>query len=738
MTGRFREYALAVLVMTLLATGAALLLSARLQRTVSRPVLLLAETARTVTRDGDYSRRVPHVGKDELGVLTDDFNAMLARIEEQDAALRAARDELGLWVAAQQEDLRNESTERRRAEELARRLVQAVQSSHEMISIADPDGRFVFVNQAFLAAYRFREEEVLGRDVGLIDSGKNPPGLRSRIEEGTRRGGWQGELLNRRKDGSEFPVSLSTSLARDDDGELVGLLGVARDISEHRKRDARLRLQEAALAATVDAVVITDREGRIEWVNPAFTRLTGYAPAEAAGRNPRFLKSGAQPREFYEALWGTLLDGRVWYGELSNRRKDGSLYTEEMTITPVLDEMGDIAHFAAIKRDISERRALEARLHAARKMEALGQLAGGVAHDFNNLLGVVRGYGELLAGQLGKGDPRGERVERILEASERAARLVRQLLAFGRRQVLEPRVVDLNAVIADVEKLVRRLVGDTVEVEIVPGGDLGRVRVDPTQIDQVLLNLAANARDAMPRGGRLTIETSNAIPGEAERRAHAGGQPGSFVRLRVSDTGVGMDEATRSRIFEPFFTTKDVGRGSGLGLATVYGIVEQSGGQIRVESAPGRGSSFEILLPTVEGEVETREPPPSPPAIRTPATILLVEDEDSLRDIAKELLEASGYAVVAAANGAEALALVERHAVGDIQLLLTDVVMPGISGPALARRIRERWPGVSVLYMSGYSDEAVRKQGLLDPGTRLLAKPFSRTTLVRSVEEALA
>ncbi len=478
--------------------------------------------------------------------------------------------------------------------------------------------------------------------------------------------------------------------------------------------------------------------GRSSGSTPPFTRLTGYSPEEAIGRNSRFLKSGAQTPAFYKDLWETLLEGRVWYGELSNRRKDGSLYTEEMTITPVTDETGDIAHFAAIKRDISERIALENSLHGARKMEALGQLAGGVAHDFNNLLGVIRGYGELLADQLGHVDPRREKVEQILEASDRAAKLTRQLLAFGRRQVLEPRVVDLNAVVAEVEKLLRRLVGETVEVIVSPGADLGRVRVDPTQIDQVLLNLAANARDAMPHGGRFTIETSNAEVSEAECRAHAGARPGQFVRLRVRDTGIGMDEATRSRIFEPFFTTKEVGQGTGLGLATVYGIVKQSGGYVWVDSAPGKGSSFEIHLPRVEEELEPRATAPPPPAVRTPATILLVEDEASLRDIAKELLEASGYTVVAAANGAEALALAEHHATGPIQLLLTDVVMPGMSGPALARQIRVRWPDVDVLYMSGYSHEAVEKQGLLEPGTRLLAKPFSLHTLVRCVEEALA
>ncbi len=738
MVDRLRGYGLTVFLVTLAAMGASVLISARLQRSLSHPILQLAETARAVTRDGNYSLRAPRLGEGDLGVLTEDFNAMLSRIEEQDGALRAARDELGLWLAAQGEDLQHESHERRRAEELNQRLVQAVQNSHEMISISDPDDRIVFVNRAFLAAYGFREEEVVGQPATLVDSSNNPRGLRLQIDQATRSGGWHGELLNRRKDGSEFPISLGTSIVRDELGAMVGLLGVARDISEKKQREERLRLQEAALAATVDAVVITDRDGTIEWVNPAFTRLTGYTAEEAVGHNPRFLKSGAQPAAFYRDLWETLLEGRVWYGELSNRRKDGSLYTEEMTITPVNDEAGDVAHFAAIKRNISERIALENSLHGARKMEALGQLAGGVAHDFNNLLGVIRGHGELLAVRMGQSDPGRDKLEQILEASDRAAKLTRQLLAFGRRQVLEPRVVDLNAVVAETEKLLVRLVGEDVEVIVSPGADLGRVRVDPTQIDQVLLNFAANARDAMPKGGRFTIATSNVEVSEAECRTRAGAQPGRFVRLRVSDTGIGMDEATRSRIFEPFFTTKEVGKGTGLGLATVYGIVKQSGGYVWADSALGKGASFDIHLPRVEAELQPRETAPPPPALRTPATILLVEDEASLRDIAKELLEASGYTVVAAASGAAALALAAHPATGPIQLLLTDVVMPGMSGPALAQKVRARWPDVNVLYMSGYSHEAVRKHGLLEAGARILAKPFSLNTLVRSVEEALA
>jgi CheY-like chemotaxis protein len=335
-------------------------------------------------------------------------------------------------------------------------------------------------------------------------------------------------------------------------------------------------------------------------------------------------------------------------------------------------------------------------------------------------------------------DPRREKLEQILDASQRAANLTRQLLAFGRRQVLAPRVVDLNAVVAETQKLLRRLVGEDVEVVVAPGAGLGRVRVDPGQIDQVLLNLAANARDAMPAGGRLTIETANVEVGEAEARSREGARAGRFVRLRVCDSGVGMDERTRSRIFEPFFTTKDVGSGTGLGLASVYGIVKQSGGYLWVDSAPGRGACFEIHLPRVEEALEPLAQPPPPPARHTPATILLVEDEASLRDIAQELLEASGYTVLAAANGAEALAVAEQQTSDSIQLLLTDVVMPGMSGPALAQTIRARWPDVGVVFMSGYSQEAVQKHGLLEAGARLLAKPFSLNTLVRSVEEALA
>jgi len=737
MAATLRGYGLTVLLMALAAMASAVPISRCLQRSVSRPILELAETAQAVTRDGNYSLRVPRLGTDELGMLTEDFNTMLARIEGQDAELRRARDELGLWLAAQGEDLRHETSERRRAEELNQRLMLAVQHSRELISIADPDDRLLFVNRAFLEAYGLTEEEVIGRHVEPIYSPNNPEGLRREIAEATRRGGWQGELLNRRKDGSEFPISLSTSVVRDDQGQVVGLLGVARDISEQRARETRLRLQEAALAATVDAVVITDRDGAIEWVNPAFTRLTGYSPEEAVGQNPRMLKSGAHSDSFYRELWDTLLTGNVWYGELSNRRKDGTLYTEEMTITPVTDESGRIAHFAAIKRDITERIRLENSLHGARRMEALGQLAGGVAHDFNNLLGVIRGYGELLVGQMKAPDPRLEKLEQILEASQRAAKLTRQLLAFGRQQVLAPQVVDLNAIVAEAEKLVRRLVGENVEVVVVPGTDLGRVRVDPSQIDQVLLNLAANARDAMPDGGRVTIETANVEVDEAEARSREGARAGPFLRLRVCDTGVGMDERTRTRIFEPFFTTKDVGSGTGLGLASVYGIVKQSGGYVWVESAPGRGACFEIYLPRVEEALEPVAQPLPPPARRTPATILLVEDEASLRDIAQELLEASGYTVLTVANGAEALALAEQQASGSIQLLLTDVVMPGMSGPALAQSIRARWPDIQVVFMSGYSQEAVQKQGLLEAGTRLLAKPFSLNTLVRSVEEAL-
>jgi signal transduction histidine kinase len=374
----------------------------------------------------------------------------------------------------------------------------------------------------------------------------------------------------------------------------------------------------------------------------------------------------------------------------------------------------------------------------AQKMEAVGQLAGGVAHDFNNLLTVIVGRSELVLDALPAGDPLRTHVELSLETAERASTLVQQLLAFSRRQVLQPRVLDLNRVVVDMTKILQRLIGEDIVTTVELGRTLWRVKADPGQLEQVILNLAVNARDAMPRGGRLVIKTENVRLDEAYVRQHAKVRAGPYVRLTVSDTGVGMDAAVKGRMFEPFFTTKGPGKGTGLGLATVYGIVQQSGGHIAVESEPGRGTTFWVYLPRLEETVDTLGEKARAPGEgqRGSENVLLVEDDEEVRAIARIILETVGYRVLAVASPAEALATLARHG-GAIDLLLTDVVMPEMSGPELAQRVRALRPDLRVLYMSGYTADAMLRHGIRETDVALLPKPFSRRALLTKVREVL-
>ena len=392
------------------------------------------------------------------------------------------------------------------------------------------------------------------------------------------------------------PLVLQIDGTRSADGQEC--LAVVLNLTERRQAEADLRLQIAALNAAADAVVITDRKGSIEWINAAFTTLTGYGAEEALGRNPRDLvKSGAHSRAFFENLWQTILGGDVWRGEMTNRRKDGSQYPEEQTITPLRDARGEITHFIAIKRDLTERRQLEAKALEAQRIDAVGRLAGGIAHDLNNLLTVINGTSDLASADLKPGDPLRADLEDIHRAGTRAASLTQRLLAFSRRQFLTLEILNLNTVVAGVQDVLMRVIGEDLHVVVVPAADLGRVRADVRQIEQVILNLALNARDAMPTGGTLTIETRNVDLDKAFAAAHPSVEPGPCVMLAISDTGVGMDEATRRLAFEPFFTTKPPVTGSGLGLSAVYGIVKQTGGSIWIDSAPGAGTTVSIYLP---------------------------------------------------------------------------------------------------------------------------------------------
>jgi PAS domain S-box-containing protein len=522
--------------------------------------------------------------------------------------------------------------------------------------------------------------------------------------------------------------------------QLVGDLEYALDALEVRRQHGEAEAQVRRLFQAVEqspvTVVITDASGAIQYVNPCFSRVTGYSREEAIGQNPRVLKSGVHPPEFYAELWARLESGREWRGQLCNRTKGGELFWEEAVISPVKDGDGRITSYIAVKEDVSERRKLEERLLQSQKMEAVGRLAGGIAHDFNNMLSVITGHVELALRTSYDGDPRRRHLLEVRKAAERAASLTRQLLAFSRKQVLQPKPIDLNAVLADMNKMLQRLIGEDVDLEIQPAAGLGTVLADPGQIEQVLLNLAVNARDAMPDGGRLTLATANVDLAEADAQRRGLAPPGRYVCLAVEDTGCGIRDEIREHIFEPFFTTKEPGKGTGLGLSTVYGIVKQSGGYIWVSSGVDRGARFDIYLPLLDQRPAQPDLlAPAPQRTAKAGTILLVEDNDALRGLVREMLEASGYTVVEAADGVEALQLVARN--GAIDLLLTDVIMPRLGGRELARRAAALRPALKVLYTSGYTADAIAVQGVLEEGLAFLPKPFTPDALALKVDEAL-
>jgi two-component system cell cycle sensor histidine kinase/response regulator CckA len=594
--------------------------------------------------------------------------------------------------------------------------------------------RFLEVNDAAVAAYGYSRDEFLAMTIERIRPADELPRLRRHLREAAPTLQASGPWRHRRKDGGELEAEIH-SHAFTFAGRPARLV-VALDVTERRRADEALRLRSAAIDSAADAIALTDREGVIQWVNPAFERLTGYSAAEAVGRNPRDLvKSGVQDRAFYERLWTTLHAGQVWRGELVNRRKDGSRYSEEMSVTPVVDEAGETTHFVAIKRDLTDRQRLEAQLLQAQKMESLGRLAGGVAHDFNNLLTVIGGTAELAATRLAPDDPVRAELAEIQNAGRRAADLTRQLLAFSRQQILQPEILDLAELVRSHASMLRRLLGEDVELAITADGTV-RVRADPGQLVQVVLNLAVNARDAMPRGGRLSIAVRRVELAREEVAALPPLVAGPFGLLEVRDTGVGIDGAARERIFDPFFTTKEPGKGTGLGLATVLGIVTQSGGAIGVESEPGAGTAFRAYLPEATAEA-------TPLGASAPArpeggteTVLVVEDEPALRRLIAQVLAMRGYRVIAASGGEAALDLVAGHD-GPLDLLITDVVMPGLSGPELAERLANRFPADRVLFVSGYTDDDVLRRGVLARTAHLLSKPFTGAELLARVRQLL-
>jgi PAS domain S-box-containing protein len=511
-----------------------------------------------------------------------------------------------------------------------------------------------------------------------------------------------------------------------------------KTIEEERKRaDEALRRLGAAVEQTPASIVITDETGAIEYVNPAFERTTGYSAPEVLGQTPRVLKSGTHDVEFYRRLWETIRSGRVWSGRIVNRTKNGALFTEDAVIAPVKDAAGAVRNYVAVKRDVTEEIRLQNQLFEAQKLESVARLAGGIAHDFNNLLTVILGCAAVLRDDLASGRSASmDDVDEVRTAGERARELTRQLLAFARRQVIEPVSLDLSVMVRNSEKLLRRVLNEDIVLEVALQPDLWPVRCDAGQMEQILLNLVVNARDAMVHGGKLRIETSNQEVTEAHESLYSGIHPGPYVRLAIHDSGTGMSTAVKDRLFEPFFTTKPVGKGTGLGLATVHGIVKQSGGFVRAESEPGYGTTFELLFPRASGVASA-----SPEAValsprRGGETVLLVEDDPHVRSITARMLASDGYAVLVAANGLEALELLSSHR-GPLDLLVTDVIMPGVDGHRLADSIKRQWPGLLVLYVSGHAHDVLGERGALEPGIDLLPKPYTPASLLARVGAAL-
>jgi two-component system cell cycle sensor histidine kinase/response regulator CckA len=510
-----------------------------------------------------------------------------------------------------------------------------------------------------------------------------------------------------------------------------------RDITARKQSDAERKLLMAAIEQSGEVIVMTDARGIIQFANPAFERSTGYNREEAIGQSLRILKSGEHDELFYRNLWDTISGGRTWEGRMVNRRKDGNLYTEETTISPVRDPSGRIVNYVAVKRDITEHLRLTAQFQQTQKMEAIGQLAGGVAHDYNNMLSVILGYTELALRNADPAQKLHTYLEEIYKATIRSTDITRQLLAFARKQTINPIMLDLNQNVESMLKMLRRLIGENIDLVWLPRVGLHPVKMDPAQIGQIMANLCVNARDAIADIGRLSIETENVVIDAIYCAHHTEAVAGEYVLLAVSDDGCGMDKETIEHIFEPFFTSKDVGKGTGLGLSTVYGIVKQNNGFINVYSESGLGTTFRIYLPRYAGQaVHTQQEITTEIPLSRGETVLMVEDESALLTMAKVMLEELGYLTLTAGSPDEAIALALKHS-GKINILITDVVMPKMNGRDLAQRLLPLYPGMKILFMSGYTTNVIAHRGVLNEGVNFIQKPFSMNDLAIKVRDAL-
>ena len=647
-------------------------------------------------------------------------------------------------------------TERKQAEEALRQSEERYRTILENIEDGyyevDLPGNFTFFNDSLCRVLGYSRDEMVGMGNQQYTDEKNRKKLFQAFNEVYRTGepakGFDWEVI--RKDGTTLFGEVSVSLMKDSKGKPIGFRGIARDITERKQAEEALRNEKQRFQTLSDqapfGMVMIDQDGTFKYINPKFRELFGYDLTDISDGKTWFRKAYPDPTYRHDVIevWKNDLEGSK-PGEKRSRIftvtcKDGT----KKTINFILVQLETSENLMACE-DITERkraeeemRALEEQFRQSQKMEAVGRLGGGIAHDFNNLLTIIKGYSQLSLLDLKESDPLWGNIQEIQKATQRATDLTRQLLAFSRRQILDLKVLDMNTLLKDLDKMLRRIIGEDIELVTLLAEDLGRVKIDPGQFEQMILNLAVNARDAMLSGGKLTIETTNVELDKEYAHEHIAVIPGHYIRLTISDTGIGMSREVREKVFEPFFTTKEKGKGTGLGLSTVYGIVKQSGGNIWVYSEPGYGTTFKIYLPRVEEELGTlhgRDETDSLP--RGSETVLLVEDEPSVRNLAHRLLNQQGYKVLEATNGEEALRVFHGHMGVKIHLLLTDVVMPQMGGKELADQLKILQPDVKVLYTSGYTDNAIVHHGVLDPGTHFLQKPFSPKTLSHKVREVL-
>jgi PAS domain S-box-containing protein len=734
----------------------ALLIALYVGRSFVRPLQQLTNVA-TGFASGRTDLPIPVARKDEIGELATAFNNMVQKRQRAEDELRRLRDQLELRViervvelAKVNEALRAENTERKRAEETLReseeKFRQLAENITDVFWVTSPDLKTIHYISPGYELIWGRSTESLYRaphqwvDAVLPEEREHVFALFATLSGNASKVSVEYRIA--RPDGTVRWVHDRGFQVRDAAGNLVRLAGIASDVTERKEIEEMLQRQQTELRVLFDftpaMIFFKDTQNAVLRVNKRFADTIGKSVEEIEGKGYGEIDAPEAARHYADDL-EVIRSGAPKLGIIETiRNREGKELWVQTDKVPVCDKDGKVTGIVVMCQDITARRRFEIQLFQSQKMETVGKLAGGIAHEFNSIMTAIIGQGELMLGDLPEGSPLAKNVTEISKAADRAATLTRQLLAYGRKQLLKPETLDLNRVLASMERMFRHLMGGDVVTQIIPGASLQAVKADAGQIEQVIMNIAINARDAMPNGGKFILETANVSFDQESVVRYPELKAGDYVMLAITDTGKGMTAEAKARVFEPFFSTKEVGEGTGLGLSTCYGIIKQSGGHISVYSELARGSTFKIYLPQVEHEAKVaKKRVDSPDLPRGTETILLVEDDPALREMAATLLRRLGYTVLPAANGIEALNLKQQRDVGHIDLLFTDVVMPHMSGKELSERVQALYPHTRVLFTSAYTENAIIHQGVLNKGLALLQKPFTPSALAQKLRQVL-